>query len=455
MTDSFLDYQAQSRSPMAAKTPVAISSEGVLFTGLLIITGDGRVLADGALALRGSRILAVGPADEIRQQWPLPVVPSDGFMAIPGLINSHTHVPMSFFRGLGHERKDMIETFLFPAEKALTPELVEPLSYSYIFNGLRAGVTCFNDHYYFSEGVGRALDRLGLRGVVGETTADLGGAFPTMETWKRSKTLIEKWPFSSRITASVAPHAADTVSETLLKACAAFAKANDLPLHLHLSQTRGERQRVTAKYGVSPVQLAERNGILGPKTLAVHLISADSADLQRLADTGTGAGFCPASQIIYEKLAPIEEFLAKGIPVAIGTDCAACNDNADMMAELKLTALLLKEHGIPDDLRSPSKVLAMATKDPAKILGLEKTIGSLAAGMAADVVFLRRDLGTEPMLSPETNLIYSLSSQHIDHVMVDGKWVLWQKSLPNANEQELVQQYQQAVSEIRRRVYPK
>lgn len=455
MQETMLNVKAQSRSPLGGKAPVKLKAEGAIFSGLLVIQGNGTVLLNAAIAIRGPKILGVGKFETLQKKWQLPEIAADGYMVIPGLINSHTHVPMSFFRGLGHERTNMIETFLFPAEKALTPELVEPLSYSYIFSGLRAGVTCFNDHYYFSEGVARALDRMGLRGVVGETVADLGGAFPSQETWKRAKKLIEKWSFSSRITPSVAPHASDTVSESLMKACSTFALANGLPIHLHLSQTRGEKMRVHNRYKISPVQLAQRNGVLGPNTLAVHLVSADKVDLKILADTGSTAGFCPASQIIYEKLAPIEEFLNLDIPVALGTDCAASNDNADMMAELKLTALLLKEHDIDEVKRTPATILNMATTNPARVLGLGKKIGTLAPGYAADIVFLRRDLGTEPMLNPETNLLYSLSSQNIDHVMVDGEWVLWQKGLALCSEHDLLQQYQAAVGEIRRRVFPK
>lgn len=435
---------------LSAATPPA---GPLLVRGLRVLTGDGQVHADGALVVKGERLEDVGPAAAVAQRHPgLRAVDAAGWTAIPGLVNAHTHVAMGFFRGLGHGRDQMIETFLFPAEKSLTPELLEPLSWSYLVDGLRSGVTCVGDHYYFASGIARAIDRLGLRGVVGETVADLGGAFPGRAGWDAWKNELAKWSHSARVRPAIAPHAADTVSPALLKELADFATANKLPLHMHLAQSSGERQRVAAREGMTPVAYAEKCGALTERTLAVHLVAIDDADLVILKSRGVTAGICPASQIIYEELAPLARILTAGIPVALGTDCAASNDAADLLAEMKLAALLAKDRGADAALREPAQVLAMGSRNGARALGLEHEIGTLAPGKAADVVFLKGDLGTEPSPRPDVNLIYSLRSRNVRHVMVGGRWVLWDGALQTVDEAALAREYDTAVAEINRRL---
>ncbi len=422
-------------------------------TGLTVLTGDGTTLKKAALVVEQDKIKDLGPTDEVKKRHGA-VTFYDGsrYLACPGLVNAHVHCPMGFFRGLGHGQDEMIETFLFPAEKSLTEELLEPLSYSYLYQTLRSGVTTVGEHYYFVRGVGHAIDRIGMRGVIGETIADLGGAFPGTAAWDQWKKTIDSWPHSARVTPSVAPHAADTVSPKLLKDLAAFSKSRKLPLHMHLSQTEGERDRVEKREGMSPVAYADSCGALSERTLAVHLVSTDLADILRLKDKGVTAGVCPASQIIYEKLTPLAELLRTGVPLAVGTDCAASNDGADLLAELKLLALLAQDRGVPASLREPHDLLAMGTANGAAALGLGAVTGKLAKGLKADFVLLRRDLATEPMPRPDVNLIFSFSSRHVDHVVIDGKVVLASGRLTQVSEDDLTREYEKAVAEISRRL---
>lgn len=370
---------------------------------------------------------------------------------LPGLVNSHTHVAMGFFRGLGHGKKDIIETFLFPAEKSLSAELLEPLSYSYIVGGLKSGVTTFVDHYYFSDSIAKAFERLGCRAVVGETIADKSGALPDAKRWLSEKKRLLNWHYSDRITPVVAPHAMDTVSTDLLKDMAAFAKTHKLPLHLHLSQTAGERRRVEKSFKMSPVRLAKKLGILGDKTLAVHMISADKKDLGIFRESGATIGFCPSSQIIYEELAPLADFLQNDIPIALGTDCAACNDGGDIFAELRLAALLIKDRvGRSFD---PKKLWSMVGANPAAVLGLQRKIGRIQSSYAADLVFLENSVDVEPSQERLANIVYSYSARHVQHVMVQGKWLVFAGKLQGVSEERLREDYLDAVAEIQRRVH--
>lgn len=411
------------------------------------------IIRDGAIVIEGQRILAVGDTAALRAKFShIPFIDASHKIVMPGLFNSHTHVAMGFFRGLGHSKSEMIETFLFPAEKSLTPPLLEPLSYSYIWDGLKSGVTSFVDHYYFSHGIGRAFERLGVRGWLGETVADLGGAFPGYESWTRARELIEKSSFSSRIRHLVAPHATDTVSPKLLREIARWASDHQIPLHMHLSQTDGELRRVKQRDGKTPVETAAACGALGPQSLVVHLVSASPRDLEIIAQHRSTIGWCPASTVIYERLANVKGFIENQIPLALGTDCAASDDSADMLSELKVAGLLGRNAGAAMSGLSPDHLLAMATTNPAKVLGVDHELGTLKAGKLADLIVLDVGLSALPIDMPLANVLYSMGSRDVTHVMVDGSWVVWNREPVLVRQNDLREEYHTALTEIRQRV---
>lgn len=419
-------------------------SEGFSLANAVLIDASGTPPATGCLAIKDGLILGRTDTPDPR----FPVYDASGYFIFPGLVNAHTHCAMGFFRGLGHGRPDMIESFLFPAEKALTPDLVEDLSLSYIAAGIRCGVTMFSDHYYFVAGVGRAIDRLGARGMIGETVADLGGAFPGEQAFSRMEQLLKSWSFSSRISASVAPHAADTVSPAQLKRLASFAKKNKLPLHMHLAQTSGEHQRVMAREKISPVRYAQGCGALTERTIAVHLVACDAQDIAILKGEGVTAGICPVSEIIYERLPDIASFRKAGIPVALGTDCAASNDGSDMLAEMRFYNLLMRDRGLPVSEFTFTDTLAAATVGGARLAGKPELTGMLTAGSVADIVMMRARIDLLPASDPLANLVCSASSGHVDHVIVDGRFILRERQLTRAIEADLLAAYNAATDKI-------
>lgn len=424
----------------------------VAYSNATILTSDNKTLTSGTILIKDTYIVDVMDDKEALNKYPNAYyIDCSEFLITPGFINSHTHAPLAFFRGLGHETPEMIENFLFPAEKNLTPELLEPLSYSYIYGGLRSGTTCFSDHYYFVEGVGSAIEKFKLRGVLGETIADLGGAFPGLEGWRRAQKLIENWNFSSRLTPSIAPHATDTVSKNLLTELATYAKKEDLPIHMHLSQTAGEMERTTKRECMTPVRYAEECGALGEKTLAVHLVSATDDDIKILKKTNTTVALCPTSQIIYENLAPIDKFAKAKLKMTIATDCGASNDSADLISEAKITGVFAKHLEVPSKLVSSKDLLSMITKNPAQCLGITN-VGQIKQGLKADLVFFKKDLDTLPIEKPEVNLFYSFSQNNIQHVMVDGDWGLWNKQPCHISTSDMQEAYNEAVKEIKRRI---
>jgi 5-methylthioadenosine/S-adenosylhomocysteine deaminase len=438
------------------RAPPAAASDLLIIHATIITGAFLPVIKDGAVLIRAGKILATGESQQLSNLYSknpnTKTMNARGYIIIPGLFNTHTHVALGFFRGLGHGKSNMIESFLFPAEKSLTPELLEPLSYSYIYDGLRAGVTSFVDHYYFSEGIGRAFEKFGVRGWIGETVADLGGAFSGRESWERAKGLIENSSFGPLIRHVVSPHAADTVSPELLKDCADYAKANRLTLHMHLSQTQGEFNRVGARDQLTPVEAAHNAGALGPRSLVVHLTSATTSDLRIIKDSGATIGYCPTSTLLYDRLADIKTMHALNIPMAIGTDCAASHDSADSLGEIKTAGLFGRNQGVDVSKLSPDHLLAMATIIPAAVLGAENELGTIEPGKLADLVFLKVTLSAQPIENPLANVIYSMGARDVSHVMTNGQWTLWNKELPSLDHDELSAKYLTAVTEISRRI---
>ncbi|SMF55467.1 amidohydrolase family protein [Pseudobacteriovorax antillogorgiicola] len=436
-----------------------IGPEGAIFHDLLIIPGHSeKPLLDGAIYIKGSDIIDVGTLAEVESRNPSsPKVSMKGYLACPGLVNAHTHASMSFFRDLGHDRvlpttpgNSMIEDFFFPSEKELTADLIEPLAYSYLVDGLKSGVTFFGDAYFFARGTCQAIDRLGVRGAVAEHHADLGGPLPAgRELWKKTKAWIEDWDFPT-ITPVVYAHAADTVSREFMNELNDFAVQNQLPFHMHLSQTSGERDRVLTRERMSPVAFAKECGVLRPKTLLVHLLSADEQDIKLLADSGATAGLCPVSEILYEHAPLGRQFVEAGIPIALGTDCAASNDGSDILNEAKVFGLMLRMQGLDHSKSSPHFLLDTITKNGAEALG-SPWVGAIKPNKKADIVFMKTGLGVEPQSDPMVNFFYTMGAKQVRHVMVDGQWVLVDGELAKVSEADLRDQFIQALKEIKSR----
>jgi 5-methylthioadenosine/S-adenosylhomocysteine deaminase len=223
---------------------------------------------------------------------------------------------------------------------------------------------------------------------------------------------------------------------------------------MHLSQSDGERKRVESRDGMTPVAAAEKAGALNENSLVVHLTSADEQDLRRIKNKGATIGYCPTSTILYDKLANIKLISDLEIPMAIATDCAASNDSADCLTELKIAALMGKHEGISEAKLSPDHLLAMVTTIPAKVLGVEKELGTLENGKIADLTVLPLRMSALPRKNLLANIIYSMGSRDVSHVMIDGKWIVWKNQLAYQSEKKLHDDYLSAVSEITRRISP-
>lgn len=440
---------------MTKKAPA--TNHGLRLSHLTLLAGAGeKARLKQSIVIRDNQIIAMGDDDKLAKEYAAyPEWDGTGYIATPGMINSHTHVAMGFFRGMTHAYvprsadSSMIEDVFFPAETSLTAEVMKPLSYLCILEGLRSGVTTFVDAYFEEMEVGKAFEQFGVRGFIGEHIADLGGPRPAgRDHWERVRASIENWSFSSLVRPVVYAHAADTVSMDLLRELSAFAKANKLPFHMHLSQTVGERNRVKKNSGLSPVQYAQKAGAIFPGSLLVHLVSADDEDCRIMAREGATIGFCPVSEIQYEALPPVSLFFKHHIPLALGTDAAASNDTSDILRELHMCAVLLQHEGVK---QTPASLLKMVWDNPARVL-LQPRLGRLGVGQLADIVLTKdEDAALQPEIIP-AHLCYTFTSRQVEHVLVNGEWVLWHSEPTKISSQDALREFTAAAKEARGRI---
>lgn len=431
----------------------------VLEMAILITDANSKPIFDAALYVKDSVVVAAGSREQLAKLYPqLPRMKLENQLVAPALINAHIHSPMGFFRGLSHAyinndvSTSMIEDVFFPAEKALDAHLIEALSYSYLVECLKNGIACVADAYFYADGIAKACEKIGIRAFIGEHIADLGGPVDAgSEHWKKTKKWIENWPYSERVQPMVYAHAADTVSRSLLSSLNEFSLSQDLVFHMHLSQTEGEKARVLAREGLSPVDYVESVGLLREKAIFVHLVSASLEEYKKLAGSGCFAVMCPVSETIYERLPSLTDWHESALPYCLASDGAASNDGSDLLEELRFFALMLRDRGLDAKYYQSAQLLSLVSTEAAKAYHRSE-LSRLSPGGAADLVCYELDLASAPHTKPLENLIYSSGSKRVRHVMVGGEWVVWDKKLTRLNESDLYEQYRGAVSELYKRI---
>ena len=420
---------------LAFSSPLAAEPVDWVWSGRYVITMDAsrRVIENGAVAIRGGRIAAVGAKAAIdarfqpRQRLDRP----DAILA-PGFINTHTHAAMSLFRGVADDLKlqDWLNHFIFPAEaKNLSPEFVRWGTRLGVLEMLLGGTTTFADMYYFEDVVAEVAKQAGIRGVLGETII----GFPVAD----AKTPADALRFTERyllrfrgdplVTPAVAPHAIYTNSDETLRAARALANKYHAPLMIHVSETKKENDDELAKRHMTPVQALDSLGVFNGLTIAAHCVWVDSRDLAILKSRGVGVAHCPSSNMkLASGVAPVVKMRAMGIPVGLGTDSSAgSNNDVNMFEEVDLAAKLQKVTTLDPQALPASAALEMATIGGARVLGMGKEIGSLETGKRADIIAVRLDRpNAVPLYDPVSQMVYALKAEDVRDVMVNGKPVV-------------------------------
>jgi 5-methylthioadenosine/S-adenosylhomocysteine deaminase len=412
--------------------PLAAESADWIWTGRYVVTMDAqrRVIENGALAIRGERILAAGPKSEIERRYQAHhrLDRPDAILA-PGLINTHTHAAMSLLRGIADDLRlqEWLERYIFPAEaRNVTPEFVRWGTRLGCLEMLLSGTTTYTDMYYFEDVVAEATKEAGMRGVLGETII----GFPSPDSKTPNIALEFTDRFLSRfhddplIVPAVAPHAIYTNSDEILQACRALANRHGAPLIIHLSETKQENDECMTKRHVTPTQALDTLGIFNGRTVAAHAVWVDEADLAILKSRGVGIAHCPSSNMkLASGIAPVTRMLALNLAVGLGPDGpAGSNNDFNMFEEMDLAAKLQKvTTGDPRNLPAQA-AFEMSTIRGARALGMEKEIGSLEAGKRADLISIRLDRpNAVPLYNVYSQLVYALKGSDVEDVMVNGK----------------------------------
>ncbi len=417
----------------------------LLVTGGVIVTmdGDRHVFDDGAIAVKGDAIVAIGPGQEVLAKYEAPrKIDAKGKLIMPGLINAHTHIPMVLLRGLVDDvtLDDWLRKYIFPAEaKNVTEDFVRWGSRLALAEMIRSGTTTFADMYYFEDAEAEETKAAGLRGFLGETWIDFPAPDNKTEAEMAAYTekFLKKWQGDPLIHASVAPHSIYTCSEKTLRDAAALARKYHAPILIHVAEMRKELVDSLANNGTTPVQYLERIEFLGPDVLAAHCIWVDYTDMKILAERQVGCVHNPSSNMMLASgVAPVVDERAAGMRVGLGTDGpAGSNNDLDMMEEMDLASKLQKTYRVDPRALGAKGALEMATIEGARALHMEKEIGSLEPGKKADFVVLNLEVpNAVPMYDVYSQIVYALKASEVETVVVDGKTLLKDGKLLTVDE---------------------
>jgi 5-methylthioadenosine/S-adenosylhomocysteine deaminase len=427
----------------------------IILTNGIVITMDDAFTQypNGAVAIAGDSILAIGTTEDITTRFSAKeVIDCSGCCIMPGLINCHTHLPMTLLRGLADDlRLDVwLYGYMLPVErKFVSPAFVALGTRLALAEAIRSGVTCVNDMYYFEDTIAQTVADAGMRALCSQTimqfpTPDAGSADESLEF---TEAFIKKWNRHPLIVPVIAPHAPYTCSGELMRACAEIAVKHDVPLHIHISETFQEVEDSRRDRGMPVVNWIKKNGVLEAKVICAHCTAIDAGEMRTLRNAGATVSHNPSANLkLASGIANVPQMLKTGLHVGIGTDGPASNNDLDHFEEMRLAALIAKGH-FRDPVLVPAKTaLAMATIEGARALHMGELTGSLEVGKRADVIVLNLNkLNSTPQYSRVaagsdaiyTQIVYSSKSSDVRDVFVNGQCLMRERRLLTLNEDEI------------------
>ena len=412
-----------------------------------VVTMDGsrRVIENGGIAVKDGRIVAVGNTAEIDRSYAArEVINAAGKVVIPGLINGHTHVPMVLFRGMADDLdlQEWLTKYIFPAEaKNVTEDFVRVGTRLGLAEMIRSGTTTYCDMYYFEDAIADETFKAGMRGVLGETVID----FPVADNKTNSEAMayterfVAHWKGNSLIVAAIAPHAPYTVSEEHLKAVRAFSDRTGAPIVIHISETKREVDDSLKDKGASPIDYLNRFGYLNDRVIAAHVVWPSEEELALLKRLGVGIVHNPQSNMkLASGVAPVPAMLKADLPVGLGTDGAASNNDLNLWEEMDTAAKLHKLISKDPKVVSAQEAFEMATIRGARALHLEKEVGSIEKGKRADLVVVDLDdLNQTPFYNIYSDLVYAAKGGDVRTVIVEGRVIMRDRKLLTLNEEAI------------------
>jgi 5-methylthioadenosine/S-adenosylhomocysteine deaminase len=422
-----------------------LTKTGQMDFDLLIINGTifsmapgvPELIQPGFLGIRNDEIAALGPMTDLAVAGGTQrTIDASGHLVMPGLVNTHTHAPMTLFRGLADDLPLMtwLHDHIFPAEaKSVNPEMVYWCSKLAAAEMILSGTTTVADGYFLEDHIAEALVESGMRSVAAQGVIDFPapGVPDPAQNVAAAEQFVERWQSrSSLLDPAVFCHSPYTCSADTLKHAKEMARRNNVPCFVHLAETTSEVEQVREQHGLTPVRYLESLDILDRDTVCVHCVWVDEEEIEILARTGAKVSTCPQSNMkLGSGIAPLKEMLAAGIPVGLGTDSSASNNRLDMFFEMDICAKLHKVKNLDPTALPATTVLQMATAGGAQVLGLQDRVGSLSAGKKADIILINlMQPNLQPFYHPDL-LVYAASGADVSTIIINGKLVMEDRNI--------------------------
>jgi 5-methylthioadenosine/S-adenosylhomocysteine deaminase len=441
-------------------TPAPEGREVSLLVGngtVLTMDDAETVVPDGAVAIDGGRIVAVGPRAAVTAEYRgRETIDARGGVIMPGLVNTHTHAPMVLYRGLADDLalEEWLDQYIFPAEaKTVSPEFVRAGTRLAALEMIQSGTTTFADMYYFERDIAEVVKAAGLRAVLGQTVIrfPVADAATPEEALARAEAFIVAFKGDPLITPAVAPHAVSTLEAATLQAARALSTKHGVPTLIHLSETRAEVADSEARHAAPPVTFLDRLGFLGPGVLGAHGVWVTAAEIALLEARGAGVSHNPESNMkLASGTAPLDGYLDAGVAVGLGTDGAASNNDLDMFEAMRMASLLHKVQTQDPRAASARTVLRMGTIGGAHALGLGERIGSLEPGKQADVIVVRMSAARQtPVYDPASQIVYTTRGDDVQTVIVDGRMLMRDRSVLTLDEPAVLKEANEWAAKVR------
>jgi 5-methylthioadenosine/S-adenosylhomocysteine deaminase len=426
-----------------------IINNGVILT----VNSKNEVISDGGIVIEGNRIIDVGSMKEIQNYSADKEIDANKMVIMPGLINTHTHLSMTLFRGVADDVPGINWLpIIWSIEKNITADFCYVGALLGCLEMIKTGTTCFADQYWNMDRVATAIQEAGMRASLAQGILELNDSDKGERELLESVAFAKKWNNSidGRITCRLGPHSIYTCSPTLLQKTREAADEINVGLHIHVAEGPNEPKMAKEKHGETSIDHLHNLGILKGDVLAAHCVFVNNQDMKIMQRTNTTVSHCPSPMMKYgNEASPVPELLEKDIIVGIGTDGCGSNNNLDMIEEMRTAAFLHKMTHKNATVLPAQQIMRMATFLGAKSLGLEKEIGSIEAGKKADIILLDFK---KPHLTPFHNcpshIVYSAFGSDVDTVIIDGNVIMQNRQIITLNEQKIIKMAQDAFEEL-------
>lgn len=442
---------------MGSNKSFGVNADYLIINALVVTMDDSfRIIENGAIAVNDGEIIELGHTADLMEVFKARhLIDAKGKLVLPGFINTHTHSPMTIFRGYADDLhlREWLFDHIFPVEaEFVNPENVRTGTRLAIAEMLLGGTTTFNDMYFYADEMARVVDQVGIRAVLTESLIDFAVPNnPSPEhTLRTSEKLLAKWANHPLVTIGVSAHSPYTTSAGIIKKGKELADKHRVPFNIHVAETRGEVEFTQKEFGMSPVEYLDSIGALGSNVVAAHSVHLNADDIQIFARRGVGVAHNPQCNMkLASGVAPVPAFLKAGVKVGIGTDGVASNNDLDLFDEIRSAAFVHKLSNDDPTVLNARAALEMATIGGARVLGMDHLIGSIEIGKRADIIIVDMDQPhAHPVFNIYSLIVYSMRGSDVETVLVDGRLMVFKRKLVTLDLGRLYQKVDQLARKI-------